>query len=412
MVGNVMRTESLARTIGWTAILAAASVASSQTWPDHLVWADRLVTDIQREGLAGRLDNLDTNQPLNRYGGSFGETYVRIRGHSGHTVSENYSRCASFLTLLLNRVYGWSSTSSTGSASPYAYQYNHLFRDSANLPSSPFQRIEDWNQVQPGDVLAVDYVTPPASGEATGHAFIVRFVDFANGVFDAVSQRTTYDVWVVDCSSSLHTFDTRVLPMATAHGAGRGWISVTANQDGTVAGYRWSLGASDFYDQADRDMKIGRFTNALRSFLEVSGSVAFSNSVVPDLREVRFQVRNGGTEDHTTLVEPGGRGRVWTAVAPGTVEVAVKAPNSLRRTLTGVSLTTGGVQNLAWALTLGDVNDDNTINIADFLQLRAAFGSTPASANWNAGADLNGDRSVNLADFLILRSNFGQAGDA
>lgn len=412
MSAIVTRPFPFVRLLGLAAAYALGASAMTQSWPDHLVWADRLVTDIQRDGRAGRFDNPDTNVALNRYGGSFGETYVHLRGHSGHTISENYSRCASFLTLLFNRVYGWSSTPSTGSASPYAYQYNHLFHDSLNQPASPFQRIEDWNDVLPGDVLAVDYVTPPSSGEATGHVFIVRFVDFANGTYDAITQRTTYDVWVVDCSSGLHSFDTRVLPTATVNGAGRGWISVTANQDGTIAGYRWSLGASDFYEQADRDMKVGRFTNALFSFLEVAGTIAFSNNVSPDLRELRLEVRNGGVESHTTLVEPGGLGRVWTSFAPATVDVAAKAPNSLRHTLSGVSLTSSGVQGLAWALTLGDVNDDNTINIADFLQLRAAFGSTPGAVNWNAGADLNGDRSVNLADFLILRSNFGQAGDA
>lgn len=50
----------------------------------------------RRAGGAPR-DNPDTNVALNRYGGSFGQTYVHIRGHSGHSISENYSRCESFL---------------------------------------------------------------------------------------------------------------------------------------------------------------------------------------------------------------------------------------------------------------------------------------------------------------------------
>lgn len=60
----------------------------------------------------------------------------------------------------------------------------------------------------------------------------------------------------------------------------------------------------------------------------------------------------------------------------------------------------------------GDVNGDNTVNIADFLALRAAFGSSAGTVNWKAGADLNRDGSVNIVDFLVLRKGFGQSGEA
>lgn len=64
------------------------------------------------------------------------------------------------------------------------------------------------------------------------------------------------------------------------------------------------------------------------------------------------------------------------------------------------------------ALANGDVNGDNTVNIADFLALRTAFGSTEGTENWNPNADLNRDGSVNIVDFLVLRKGFGQSGDA
>ncbi|MBW7929117.1 MAG: hypothetical protein H3C58_13740, partial [Fimbriimonadaceae bacterium] len=59
----------------------------------------------------------------------------------------------------------------------------------------------------------------------------------------------------------------------------------------------------------------------------------------------------------------------------------------------------------------GDVNGDNSVGIPDFIQLRNAFGSVPASPNWNPNADLNRDGSVSIADFLIFRSNFGATGE-
>ncbi|MCW5940768.1 MAG: hypothetical protein KIS66_00960 [Fimbriimonadaceae bacterium] len=59
----------------------------------------------------------------------------------------------------------------------------------------------------------------------------------------------------------------------------------------------------------------------------------------------------------------------------------------------------------------GDVNGDNSVNLADFLALRGAFGATTDSPKWNPGADLNRDGTVNVMDFLVLRSGFGQIGD-
>ncbi|MBW7929385.1 MAG: hypothetical protein H3C58_15120, partial [Fimbriimonadaceae bacterium] len=53
---------------------------------------------------------------------------------------------------------------------------------------------------------------------------------------------------------------------------------------------------------------------------------------------------------------------------------------------------------------------NDAVNIADFLLLRGAFGSSTGGPGWNPNADLNGDGSVNAADFLILRANFGQTG--
>jgi hypothetical protein len=50
------------------------------------------------------------------------------------------------------------------------------------------------------------------------------------------------------------------------------------------------------------------------------------------------------------------------------------------------------------------------VGIPDFLALRAAFGSSPGSGNWNVNADLNKDNTVNANDFLIIRKNFGQSG--
>lgn len=395
------------------ALVLVAQGVTAQVWPDHLVWSERLVDDVRANGLRGNWTNADSGIELNRYGGSFGETYVRVRGWGGETVSENYSRCASYLTLLFNKVYGWSSTPSTGSASPYAYQYNHLIKNAVGAQGEPFAKVVDFRTVLPGDVLAVDYVVPPVSGEATGHIFQVRRVDWDNATFDADTQQTTYPVHVLDCSSSRHDDDTRVFPGVTTQGVGRGWIAITTDSDGNIVSHRWRISSGDTYTQAERHVAIGRFAGQAFSFLPLAGTVGFDANVGAGEAEVTVRVTQGGS----TWTLPGftdaeGNLRVWGPLAPGLYDVAAKGPNSLRHSVPNVLVGAEGATGLAFALVLGDVNGDNSVNIADFLRLRAAFGSSAGQLAYDFEADLNRDGSVGIPDFLILRSNFGRSGAA
>ena len=60
------------------------------------------------------------------------------------------------------------------------------------------------------------------------------------------------------------------------------------------------------------------------------------------------------------------------------------------------------------AVCLADINGDGSVNISDFGILSAAFGSNPASPNWNPAADLNTDGAVNISDFGLLSAEFGR----
>ena len=55
-----------------------------------------------------------------------------------------------------------------------------------------------------------------------------------------------------------------------------------------------------------------------------------------------------------------------------------------------------------------DINGDTLVNIIDLAAVGAAFGSTPASANWNPNADLNLDNTINIIDLATVAANFGQ----
>ena len=66
-----------------------------------------------------------------------------------------------------------------------------------------------------------------------------------------------------------------------------------------------------------------------------------------------------------------------------------------------------GLQVLTNTLPLpGDVDQNGTVEFADFLALSAHFGATDVS--WQQG-DFNADHSVDFADFLLLSANFGRS---
>ncbi|MCW5943171.1 MAG: hypothetical protein KIS66_13130 [Fimbriimonadaceae bacterium] len=148
--------------------------------------------------------------------------------------------------------------------------------------------------------------------------------------------------------------------------------------------------------------------------LSVRGSVSYSD--VPLMWdptrpiEVRFREPGTTTTFETLEVTPGPDGGFALRAPRETAfDVAVKASHWLRRTARWDPSVPE--RELSFLLVNGDVNGDNTVNIADFLGLRMAFGSSRGSATWNPMADLNEDGSVGIADFLILRRNLGSSGE-
>ena len=55
----------------------------------------------------------------------------------------------------------------------------------------------------------------------------------------------------------------------------------------------------------------------------------------------------------------------------------------------------------------GDVNNDNSVDSIDLMQLRTAYASTPSSGNWNPECDFNRDNIIDAADLFTLGQNYG-----
>lgn len=55
---------------------------------------------------------------------------------------------------------------------------------------------------------------------------------------------------------------------------------------------------------------------------------------------------------------------------------------------------------------IGDVNNDNLVNIDDLIAWDAAYGSVEGTPNWNPQADINGDGAVDKEDGILIIENY------
>jgi len=58
----------------------------------------------------------------------------------------------------------------------------------------------------------------------------------------------------------------------------------------------------------------------------------------------------------------------------------------------------------------GDLNEDNTINAADYSIAKTLYGTTSKSSNWNNRADFNMDGVINNYDLTFITKNMGKIG--
>jgi hypothetical protein len=184
------------------------------------------------------------------------------------------ARCSSFITWVLKHTYGWASdayfTQYFQDRIPEAADYRKAFTDGTGGPH--FKRIRKVTDLQPGDLIAVDY--NGSDPDNTGHIVMVRQV---KGVFTGsvnFSGETQYAVEVVDMASDPHGVyglssyaqypDTRMVSDvdgANFQGVGIGHMMFYASDTtGEFSRYRWSVNSSSAktYAVADRPISAAR----------------------------------------------------------------------------------------------------------------------------------------------------------
>lgn len=228
-------------------LLAGTLRTNAGTPPAHLVLAESLVATIS---------------PANNVYGT--PTEVLWKGTDG-PVSKNKSVCSTFVTALLKKAYGFSSSyvkTWLGKSSPSAAIYHDAIET-----GNGFVRIHEVASLEAGDVIAMEYRDGSAS---TGHVMIASSTPVDKGLVTKNGvQLRLYEVTVIDSSSSYHgKLDTRYVNKDGAspdNGVGEGWTRIYADPTtGAVAGYSWStVSASTFYPtpttaDSGRHLVIGR----------------------------------------------------------------------------------------------------------------------------------------------------------
>lgn len=149
------------------------------------------------------------------------------------------------------------------------------------------------------------------------------------------------------------------------------------------------------------------------SWFNLTGSVVFRDRLNAPPTSIRLVLRepNAGAAFYDRQLALSSGGFAVRTQAPTTFEALVVAPAPF---LAKRSPILTRAPDVTWnvELTNGDVNGDGSVGIADFLRLRAAFGTSSGDFGWDENADLDGSQTVGISDFLILRRSFGQRGDA
>ncbi|KNY25216.1 dockerin type I domain-containing protein [Pseudobacteroides cellulosolvens] len=62
-----------------------------------------------------------------------------------------------------------------------------------------------------------------------------------------------------------------------------------------------------------------------------------------------------------------------------------------------------------WA---GDINQDNSINMADVIKIAQCFNSNSDDENFKPDYDINKDKTINIADIIIVAKHFNATTDS
>ncbi|MBL8086443.1 MAG: hypothetical protein JNM85_00025 [Chthonomonas sp.] len=153
----------------------------------------------------------------------------------------------------------------------------------------------------------------------------------------------------------------------------------------------------------------------LPRFLTVGGTLNMDGMVpAAAARLLTFKFRDPGSSTvlftRTASVNSSGA-YTLTNIQNGTYDILISGAGYLDRKIANVAPLTANVTNANAALFRGNINNDGTIDLFDYLIFSNAYDTVPSDTAWNAAADLNGDLSVDFFDYLVLSANYEKDAD-
>ena len=129
--------------------------------------------------------------------------------------------------------------------------------------------------------------------------------------------------------------------------------------------------------------------------------------------EIEIRAVGGSTAlvSQTVALDASSNYTLTADIAAGNYDVLAKGPHWLRKRRMNQSVTGSSTTGVNLSLFGGDCNGDNVVDIADYAQLSAAYGSALGDSNYDPDADLPGDESVDIADFALVSSNWNREGE-
>lgn len=227
------------------ALAGSASVAAAQS-TDHLDLARDLVAQLRTQGEAGLF--FDGNGvEYNQYGASWSDSFILVDNPAyAHAVCSNF-----YIRLIMSAYPGWTAK---GAGFSGASPNSATLHDAIEANACGYTHVPDFALAQPGDVLVIKYLD---GGSNSGHTMLL---DSATPAQVLANGTVRWSVKVIDCSSGVHSQDTRVFPGYTSTGVGSGFLNVYTF-DGAVTGYSWSQSnGSKIYGPSARHLTVGRIT--------------------------------------------------------------------------------------------------------------------------------------------------------
>ncbi len=381
------------------ALFGAATIASSAEVPAHLALGRQLVAQIQTAQAEGTLVDAN-NVEFNRYGGSWGSSYIQFADPINQVPPGNYSQCGSFVTLLLKAAYDWNwneyvfwdpiQQEWNDTISPSSYRYEALIKQNVGFD----QELTRLDQVLPGDVITMVYVN-----DDSGHTGLVNEIFLNSGrpypegypnSDPALYGTTFYELEILDCSSSDHTNDTRQFDFngqqIDTDGVGIGRMGILANANLEVVGYTWSLPSSNY------DTKPNSWLSGLHSRLKLQTvrAVTFGRLDLDSPVDPADPVDPVDTTDSVDPVDP--------APAGLTHEVEAPAPIGPSHLSLGMQL----VAQMVAQQTDGFFNDVDGVSLNRY---GGSWGSNtdPVYIQWaNAGTELPAASYSQCSSFVTL----------